>query len=301
MEKVDKSAEKALLLEIKRKNSITFIKEFQRDHRGWMQRLADAYKERGRFGIHLFSIADHYSDPEDKEVALFASLLLADNDSLLLQQQELYNILGDSPYKNFLLNRRFVELSRGDSQTKLIPKTWTQYHEISNLFSIIYDIVDEYGSMENYLHEFLRFNPFTDPFVALAHTLRFVKVSKRKYKLNLLLLIMAGKDGMGLGKWQFPGYRLLCPEGKEIIEFLELWFPDFWSSGLSFDKAVEAMGLQEPTDLYYAYRGFEALKAVNAVEVRQYCRRYSKHYNDRKTDRLYDLRNMQPKIFFDLQ
>lgn len=301
MEKVDRSAEKALLLEIKRKNSITFITEFQRDHRGWMQRLANAYKERGRFGIHLFSIADHYSDMEDKEVALFASLMLAENDSLLLQQQELYNIIGDSPYKNFLCNRRFVELSRGDSQKKLIPKSWTQYHEISNIFSIIYDICAEFGCMEAYIHDYLRNHPYTDPFMALADTFKYAKVTKRKYKLNLLLLILAGTDGMGMGKWHFDGYKLLCPEGKEIIEFLELWFPDFWECGLTFDKAVEAMGLQEPTDLYYAYRGFEALKKVNAVEVRQYCRRYSKHYNDRKSSRLYDLKNMQPKIFFEIK
>lgn len=301
MEKVDKSAEKALLLEIKRKNSITFIKEFQRNHKEWMQRLSDAYKERGRFGIHLFSIADHYSDPEDKEVALFASLLLVENDGLLLQQQELYNILGNNPYKNFLCNRRFIELSRGDSQTKRIPKTWTQYHELAELFSIIYDISDEFGSMEYYLHDYIRNNPFTDPFMALADTFKHTKIKAPKYKINLMLLILAGTDGMGIGKWNFEDQTLLCPEGKGTIEFLELWFPDFWQCGLTFDKAVEAIGLQEPTDMYYAYRGFETLKNVNAVEVRQYCRRYIKHYNDRKLDRLRDLRSMQPMIFFDLK
>lgn len=300
MEKVDRSAERALLTEIRRKNSIAFIKEFQRDHRGWMQRLADEYKARGEFGIHLFSLADHYSDMADKEVAILASLLLAENDSLLLQQQEMYNILGYSPHKFFLCNRGFVELSRGEIQTKVIPKTMTFYHEIANLFNTVYEIREEYGSIEGYLHEFLRFNSHIDLFYALAHTFKNVKVSKRQFKLNLMLMILAGKDGLGLNYWQFPGYKLLCPEKKEVIEFMELWFPDYSRCGLTFDKAVEAIGLQEPTDFYYAYLGFEALKKVNAVELRQYCRRYMKHYNDKKLDRLYDLKNMQPKIFFEI-
>jgi len=301
---IDRSATRAYYLEVKKKNTLEFIREFQKSHRVWMQDLADAYKERKRFGNHLFALADFYNSKEDKEVALLASLFLSENDSLLIQQQELYNILGASPYKNFLCNRRFTELARGDVQSKHLTNSMTSYYEICDLFQRIYEIIEEYGSVEDACYALLIKNKYFDPFLAMVKLLHTTGVHARQYKLNLLLMVLATNDGMGLGLWNFKDKNfahpdLYCPENRNLTDFLEVWFPDYIRCGLTFDKAVNAMGMREQTDFYYAYRGFEELKMVNPAEVVAYCRRYQKRYNERNSTRPYILKELEPKIFFD--
>lgn len=65
--------------EIRRKVMTDFFGNFLVYHNKWMQELADAFRKRGRFGIHLFALCDGYNDPMDKEVAAFASLMLTKN------------------------------------------------------------------------------------------------------------------------------------------------------------------------------------------------------------------------------
>ncbi len=301
---IDKSATRAFYLEIKKKNALEFIKEFQINHRVWMQELADAYKKRKMFGIHLFGLADFYTDPADKEVALLASLFLSEGENLLIQQQDLYNILGHKPYTDFLCKRGFVELSRGNVQNKCITKSFSFYYKISDFFQKVYDIHQEFGSVEDAFYDTLRRNRYFNPFMALVNLLSLSNLHSSQYKVNLLLMLLTTNDGIGLGLWDFENKgilnkKLLCPENRAIIDFLEIWFPDYIQCGLTFDKAVDAMGLSQQTDFYYAYKGFEILKKSNTSEVVSYCRRYQKRYNTRNNTRPYILRKLQPKIFFD--
>lgn len=297
MDKEEKKISQALKIELRKKNTLAFLNEFQRNHREWMQELADAYKNRGRFGIHLFSLADNYSDIEDIEVALFASLMLSDNEYLLQQQQEMRELLGKHPYQDFFLKRGFVELSLGANQNKIITKTFTCYHDIAKLFNLLYEWESEYGIIYNAFLE--KLSEFKSPYYAMICLLRLAKINQPQYKVNLLLLHLLTGQGLGYGIWRGKCDGLLCPENRDIIEFLELWFPDYSQCGLTFDRALRAIGLKEDTDFYYCYLGFKELQKVNSVEVRQYCHRYMSKYNNRNSNRLYELKAMQPRIFFD--
>lgn len=301
MDKEERKISQALKIELRKKNTLAFLNEFQRNHRKWMQELADTYKNRGRFGIHLFSLADNYSEIEDIEVALFASLLLSDNDYLLQQQQEMQELLGRHPYQDFFLKRGFAELSRGDCQTKHIAKTFTCYYDIARLFDILYEWRGEYGSVKKAYLATKDECKNTNPFFAMGRILSLAKVNQRQYKVNLLLLHLLTSGGLGYGLWGNNPYGLLCPENRDIIQFLELWFPDYSQCGLTFDRALRAIGLREDIDFYYCYLGFKELQKVNGVEVRQYCHRYINKYNNRNSNRLYELKSMQPRIFFDAE
>ncbi len=297
---MERSAKSAMLTEVRRKTTLSFVSKFTRDHRAWLQTLADKYKSGNALDLDIFTLVTQYSKNEDKEVALLCSLLLSNNEHLLKQQETLYNILGKSPYQTMIRERGFVDLSIGSNQNRRIPGTFVLYWQISRLLSRIRDIQDEYGSIEDCITEILHSSNNYDPYYALTHILAGLNISQMQYKVNLLLMIMGTNNGIGLGLWSFPNYTILCPENKKVVEFLELWFPDYYECGLTFDKAVNALGLKNQTDFYYAYLGFETLKKVNAKEVKNYARRYKTLYENRSADRIYELKKIQPRIFFSL-
>ncbi len=290
----------AFQTDIRRKTMTDFLGAFWVHHRVWMQELADAFKARGRFGIHLFALCDGYNDPLDKEVAAFSSLMLTKNpETRLLQQHELRELIGEHPYNDFLANRKFVELSMGNNQTVRLYKSFSQWYELADVLSCLYDIIDAYGSTGEAIKALMKRKRLLDPFMALSNLLMRINITTRQYKLNLLLMYMCQKDGIGCGVWDIDPARLMCPENKDIIEFLELWFPDYSRCGLTFDKALNLFGLRNQTDFFYAYMGFNVLKMVNNEETLRYVKHYQNKYNNRTLTRLLAMQRLQPKIIFE--
>lgn len=286
--------------DIRRKTMTDFLGAFWVHHRVWMQELADAFKARGRFGIHLFALCDGYNDPLDKEVAAFASLMLTKNpETRLLQQHELRELIGEHPYKEFLMNRKFVELSMGNNQTVRLYKSFNQWHELADVISCLYDIVEAYGNTGEAIRTIMKRKRLLDPFMALSTLLMRIDITSRQYKLNLLLMYMAQKDGIGCGVWDIDTSRLLCPENKDMIEFLELWFPDYSRCGFTFDKALDLFGFRNQTDFFYAYMGFNVLKMANTEETLRYVKHYQNKYNNRTLTRLLAMQRLQPKLIFE--
>ena len=294
-EKLERAAVIAMRTEVRKKATLSFLNEFGKNNKQWLQCLADECKAQNAWGLTIFSLVDFYSDPKDKEVAMVCCLLLSENEHILKQHEAMYQILGKNPFETLIVNRGFTDLSSGESQNVRLPGTFKFNWHIAKLLSRYSEIIEEYGSVESCINELLDSHRFFSPYTALVN---LFPCQQPQYKLNLLLLIMAGRDGMGLGMWNFPDETLICPENKSLIEFVELWFPDFYRCGLTFDKAVNSIGLNSQLDLFYAYLGFKALKAVNYDEVLRYTRLYLKRYNDRNSDDLYKLKNLQPRIFF---
>ncbi len=286
--------------EIRRKVMTDFFGNFLVYHNKWMQELADAFRKRGRFGIHLFALCDGYNDPMDKEVAAFASLMLTKNpETRLLQQHELRELIGEHPFRDFLMNRRFMELSKGNNQTMKLCKSFNQNYELANVLSCLYDIVEAYGSTGEAVRREFKKKRYLDPFMALSSLLMRVDITSRQYKLNLLLMYMCEKDGIGCGLWDLPTDRLLCPENKELIEFLELWFPDYVKCGMTFDKAVSLFRLRSQVDFFYCYLGFNVLKMANSEETLRYVKHYQNKYNNRTLTRLLAMHRLEPRLIFD--
>ena len=297
---INDSASMAYWTETKRKTMTDFLGAFWVHHRVWMQELADAFKARGRFGIHLFSLCDGYSDPMDKEVAAFASLLLTKNpETRLLQQHELRELIGEHPYRNFLMNRKFVELSMGNNQTMRMCKSFTQMYELASVLSCLYEIVNTYGSVGEGMKSGLKGRKNLDPYIVLSSLLMREHITMRQYKLNLLLMYMCQTDGIGCGVWDIDCSRLYCPEDRDMIEFMELWFPEFWQCGLTFDRAVNLLQLRNQTDFFYCCMGFNVLKMANTEETLRYVKHYQNKFNNRTLTRLLAMHRLEPKFVFE--
>ena len=297
--RIARNVSSAYATEIRQKNTLAFLDKFGEHNRLWIQQLADAFRARGKFGLHLFSLADHYDDLRDKEVAMFVSLLFANNDQLLIQQGTMLDVLGSHPYDTMIAKGGLSDLTIGEVQNERLPGTFTRNFHIAHLLSRVRELYDEYGGIENSIREVLKENKCFDPFMALSNLLMGIDNNQRQFKFNLLLMIMAETEGLGIGAGNFPEKPLYCPENKAVIEFLEIWFPEYHRCGLPFDKALNYFGLRRQTDFYYAYLGFDVLKKVNTDEVKKYVRMYQHRFDIRKVDRLYDLRNAVPRIFFE--
>lgn len=300
-ENLERSALKAYKMECRKNVTLQFFKEFAKNHVAWIQKLADAYKSSDAKRLGIFGLANNYSNDRDVEIALFACLLLSDNEHLLKQQETVYEILGSHPYSKIIKGRGFVEISTGENQNKRVPGTFVLYFEVAQLLSRLYDIIEEYGSVCNCVWSIMTENKFFDPYIALSNILMGMKINQRQYKLNLLLLILCTKDGIGMDLWNLPKESLLCPENKSIIEFLEIWLPDYHECGLTFDRAVNAFELKSQTDFYYAYCGFELLRKLKATEVAKYVHLYQTRWKGRDKRRLYEIKKLQPAISFEVE
>ncbi|MBR1526254.1 MAG: hypothetical protein IJ640_06295, partial [Prevotella sp.] len=79
--------ERALMLqeraELRKKNTGDYFVNFSRHLRPWLHELAQKYKERGEFPLlPMVILPSYYEDARDKEVAVFAGLLISDGETI---------------------------------------------------------------------------------------------------------------------------------------------------------------------------------------------------------------------------
>lgn len=282
----------------------TFFKEFTRFHMPWMQELADKYKEKGTFGIYLFTLADYYTEPKDQELATFASLLISDNDSIRRQIKALRTLLTDSP-SEWYSKRKFVNLSIGRKQNKVIKGSKIPYWEVAALFNRIWDIehpnpddIKYYGNdIESEVYK-IKQSLGCDAFHALSYLLDgVIDVKDIEWKLRVALIRLCRKDGIGLGLWGYGDEPLTFPFEKKMRTFIKTWMPDYRKYG-DIEECVSLFELRDSVDFWYAFHGYKELQKKHPKECRRYATRYMKWYESGAKYKPYVWRDYLPKIDF---
>ena len=266
----------------------------------WLQELADAYKKRGEFGIHQFMLADYYTVPKDKELALFASLVVSENDNVLMQVQHLREILTDSPTQ-WYNNRGFVSLGIGRNQDKRINGGGVQYWKLSRLMQQIWFAEHEnWGNetkawdLESEILRTMRLHSCT-PFCALTGIFDDVQ-GPLLWNCNLLLIRLFRSDGLGMGLWGHGTETLLCPWRSDMTQFLATWFPDFRRYSINRQDCVKLFGLKDDVDFFYAYMGYKELQKRSPKECSEYATTYLRWYDGTVRKKPYLMKRMIPAI-----
>ena len=294
--------------DVRKKNVAEYFFDFSKWHRPWLQELADAYKKRGEFGIHQFMLADYYTVPKDKELALFASLVVSENDNVLMQVQHLREILTDSPTQ-WYKNRGFVWLGMGCNQDKHINGGGAPYWRLARLmqrmWSIDYSLYYENDDgtkdlclaldVESEVLSIIR-GGNSSPFAALTYLFTDSGVRNPLWSYNLLLLRLFRSDGLGMGLWGHGTETLLCPWRSEMTQFLATWFPDFRRYSSNRQDCVKLFGLKDDVDFFYAYMGYKELQKRSPKECSEYATTYLRWYEGTVRKKPYLMKRMIPAI-----
>lgn len=296
--------------EIRKKNIADYFLNFSKWHRKWMQELADRYKERGEFGVHQFMLADYYTEPKDKELALFASLVVSDNDNVLMQVQHLKEILTESP-SQWYKDRGFVWLGMGRNQDKHINGGGAPYWRLARLmqrmWSIDYSLYyeDDNGmkslclanDVESEVLSIIK-GGYVSPFAALTSLFSDSSVCNPLWSYNLLLLRLFRSDGLGMGLWGRGNEPLSCPWKPDMTLFLSTWFPDYRRYSSNRQDCVKLFGLKDDVDFFYAYLGYKELQKRNPKECSNYATTYLRWYEGTVKKKPYQMREILPEIVF---
>ena len=293
-----KAIDRALRLkgqeEVRKKNITDYFVNFSKPHIEWLRRLSADYKERNDFGIHPFILADYYKKPEDREIALFASLLVSENDNIRKQVDHLRRLISDEPYKWFS-NREFVSISMGRNQNKRIDGSSVFFWQLSRLFERIYDICQQEGNMETAVMQTMKLNNST-AFGAMTYYLQnLVGLGSPWWRLNFLLIRLFRPDGLGMGLWGKGDEPLLCPYNSGVKEFIQTWFPDYRRVGSSFE-CIKYFGFDDDVDFFYAYLGYKELQRRKPNECGYYATRYQSWYECSFKAKPYRWREIMPEI-----
>lgn len=276
--KVDRATRLNERKEIRQKNIVDYFQNMSRHHREWLKKLSQDYKEKADFGIHAFILADYYHKPEDKVIALFASLLVSDNDNIRKQVDHLRRLITNEPYQWFV-SREFVTLSMGRNQNKRIEGSAVFFWQLSRLFERIYEIQEQEGDMESAVLQTMRMHGCS-AFNALTFYLADLGIiTDMWWKLNFLLIRLFRKDGLGMELWGSGNEPLMCPYNRGVREFVETWFPDFRRVELSAQKCIRYFGFDDEVDFFYAYLGYKELQRRKPEECGYCATRYRSWYD----------------------
>lgn len=285
-----KKLEQAMRLQeraaIRKKNIREYFLNFNRHHIPWLHELARKYKERGEFPLMgMTLLPSYYRCTEDKEVAVFAALLMNDGVRTFERVSEFRELLGESPWEWFK-DRKFFELSLGRNQNGRTGgvENW----KIARLFDMLWHECNVYNSYSPHGDVTLIF-PISKRFgcvvtdwecsyfEALAYILGDYGVGSIYYKLRLLLQVLGSSDGFGLGVWEVDDEELKCPLTSGVRQFVQTWFPDYRRYG-SIDDAIHLFGFERDCDFFYAYLGYKELQKRNPKGCSLYATRYQSWY-----------------------
>lgn len=281
--------------DLRQKNIGDYFLNFSKYLREWLHRLSQDYKERKDFGIHPFILADYYQKPEDKEVALFASLLVSDNDNIRKQVDHLRRLISDAPYQ-WLSNREFVRLSMGSNQNKRIEGSAVYFWQLSSLFNQIYNVRQHFGDMETAVLQTMNIQN-CNAFAALTYYLSGLEgIGSYWWKMNLLLLRLFRKDGLGLGMWGYGNEYLICPWNRDVTEFMQMWFPDFKRYGTPEGNCLKLFGFEDEVDFFYAYLGYKDLQKRKPEECSRLATTYANWYENGTIVKPYKWKSLLPEI-----
>ena len=291
--------------ETRKKMVSDYFKNFSIYHREWMQKLADKVKERGEYGIHRFMLADYYQNPKDKELALMASLVISENDNILMQVEHLKQLLTDDP-TSWYNDRGFVSLGINKNRTKTINGSGQPMWKLANVFGRVWDIEHPtvaghaptiYMDQTDFESEVLTTirNNRTNAWGALTYYLTDVGIGHFYWSLNFLALRLFRRDGLGMGLWGRGDEELLCPWNSELSLFLKTWFPDFRRVGTP-EFCVKQFELRDDLDFFYAWLGYKELQKRNPKACSEYSTKYLRWYDLGIKKRPSQMKEIMPEI-----
>lgn len=282
-----------------------YFQNYSRYHRIWMQELADRVKDRGEFGIHKFMLADYYQHPKDKELALFASLVVSENDNIIMQVEHLGELLTDNPTE-WYRNRGFVRLGINSERSKYIRGSRQPYWRLANVMARCWDIEHptvpgnsptiwkDRTDLESEVLQTMR-TTHTNPFGAFTYYLTDVGVGQFIWSLNFLALRLFRNSGLGMGLWGTGNEELMCPWNSELSLFLKTWFPDYRRVG-SPEQCVKLFELDDDVDFFYAWLGYKELQKRSPKICREYATTYQRWYEMGVNKKPYRFRRILPEI-----
>lgn len=291
---------------LKKKNACNFWKIFSKHHISWMKELVSKYKEAGDFPLMPMTILpSYYTDIADREIAVFASLLIKD-DGNFDRINAFRKTLTDHPFEWFK-ERGFVRLSLGSTQNKRTGgvENW----KIAKLFDRLWEMchVTTQTAPNGMTVSFVRSIGFQVElmvkaqhcsfFDMLTYILEDCFVGEYFYKIRLLLLVLGLSDGFSLGLWSIPQQDIKCPITREIKKFSKKWMPDYSTIG-NFDEAVDMFQLGNHGDLFYAYLAWNELYKRNPKACERYLSIYNRWYMKKDVHVSYEWKRIQPEIKF---
>ncbi len=292
---------------IRKKNVADFFLFFSRHHREWLHGLAWRYKAAisSRGDIHGMLVApmiptvilpSYYDSTQDKEIAVFAGLLLAD-DSSFEQVQAFRELLGDNPFEWFG-KREFVRLSFGRVQdrrtggvenwkiARLFDRLWNECCGETATHNTIGAAIEGIASVQRCSY-----------FDVLSYLIEDCGIGHFFYRLRLLLMVLGTRDGIGIDLWEIPKAQLLCPVESNVRLFIQTWFPDYRRYG-SVDDAIRLFGFDGDCDFLYACWGYKELQKASPKECGQYATRYNTWYGLGSNMKKNRWKGILPKIPF---
>ena len=281
---------------VRKKNVRDYFLKYSQAVRPWLKELAEKYKANGEFPMMpMVVLPSYYTDARDKEIALFAGLLIKE-DAEFEQIREFREMLGDKPWEWFK-NRGFVRLGIGRVQDK---RTGVVFNwKIAKMFSRLWDehfakttkAASSIGRTIKLISDIQRC-PYFD---VLMYLVEDCGVGDYFYKLRLLLTIAATSDGFGLGLWTIDPSELKCPLTTDFRTFLSTFFPDYRRLG-SVDEAIHLFGFERDCDFFYAWLGYKELQKRNPRGCSEFATTFLRWYEIGARKKPFQFRAILPEI-----
>lgn len=299
--KLERAVQLQEISELRRKNVGEYFVNFTTHLRPWLQELAKKYKERGEFPLMpMVLLPSYYEDVRDKEVAVFAGMLISDGETIghstFDKVAAFKRLLGDSPW-DWFAERRFVSLSIGKNLHKRTGSV--ENWKIAKLMDRLWQ--ECFGKTETHTTIGQAIKDFSDKqmcsyFEVLTYLLEDCGVGDYFYKLRLLLMVLCSGDGFGLSLWQNHNAQdtLRCPLTPDIRLFLQTWFPNYRTYG-NADDAIRLFGVGE-TDFFYAWLGYKELQKRNPKGCSELATRYFAWYDGGIKKKPHQWRAILPEI-----
>ena len=281
---------------VRQKNVRDYFLQYSQAVRPWLIELAEKYKAKGEFPMMpMVVLPSYYTDARDKEIALFSALLIKE-DAEFEQIRKFRELIGDKPWEWFR-NRGFVRLGIGrvqDKRTggvfnwkiaKLLDRLWSfSRNEWDRTMLTVDDTVREAARIDS-----------CSTFGSLTWICEDCGVGDYFYKLRLLLMIAATSDGLGIGLWEKPQARLLCPLTSGVRTFLSTWWPDYRRFG-AVDDAIHEFGFEVDCDFFYCYLGYKELQKRNPKACSEFATTHLKWYEIAARKKPFQFREILPEI-----
>jgi len=289
---------------VRKKNIGDYFLKYSQAVRPWLKELAEKYKAKGEFPMMpMVVLPSYYTDARDKEIALFAALLIKE-DAEFEQIREFRELIGDKPWEWFE-KREFVRLGIGRVQdrrtggvmnwkiAKLMDRLWDNCHILSGEIPTI-----------GWKKTFIRPIGFEIDLIAKAQQCSYFDVltylvedccvGNYDYKLRLLLMIAAVSDGFGLGLWSVDQSELKSPLTTDLRTFLATFFSDYTKYGNS-DDAIHLFGFERDCDFFYAYLAYKELQKRNPKVCSEFATTYLRWYGISARKKPYQFRAILPE------
>lgn len=292
MARIEQRLEKAMQKRERRRVAVSrrleVFQDFSKYHIEWLSELLAWYKRKGMMpNFPVFRLPMYYGNKRDKEVAAFASVLLAEETNF----DELHELIGQDAW-DWFKGRYFVLLSHGDKQNSLT--SGCQNWRLSSWMNRILQAVNENGaeSVEDAVNgDAWKWGCSTEQ--VLMRYANESAINNGQTVARMLLLSLSNHDIIGNNVWTMRE-PLRCPQLDGINDFVRMWCPDPMNFG-SLDNCTElfSMDAGDFMLLRYAYR---ELSRIDPLGCRRYATLYLKWYVACERKKRCQWKLIQPQI-----